>query len=128
MGYMASSTQKNAALFVAAMIVVLPLACFFGNPFGFWILFGLTVLNVVIWTALAIVQFVNRARFGANMTLDEILNEGDPDRRLRLIRYHLGWSPAKIAGELNRRGVTNQGLPWRQDDVRRAVKRIGGRL
>jgi hypothetical protein len=42
----------------------------------------------------------------------------------RLLRYHLGWSPGKIAAELNRWGIRNEGLPWRENDVPRAVRRI----
>ena len=34
-------------------------------------------------------------------------------------------SVRKIAAELNRWGVRDHGLPWRENDVRRAVKRVG---
>lgn len=122
---MMRSATRNVLLFVVAAAVTLPVAWFYARPSVLVLLCGLVALNVFIWTALAAAQLVSRIRFGASMTFDEILNESDPVRRLRLIRYHLGWSPAKIAGELNRRGVTNQGLPWREDDVRRAVKRVG---
>lgn len=118
---------RNILLFAVAA-VALSVAWFYARPSVLVLLGGLVALNVFIWTALAAAQLVNRIRFGASMTFDEILAESDPVRRLRLIRYHLGWSPAKIADELNRRGVTHQGLPWREDDVRQTVRRIGGRL
>jgi hypothetical protein len=36
-----------------------------------------------------------------------------------------GWSPTKIAVEMNRREIFNVGLPWSEDDVYRIVKGIG---
>jgi hypothetical protein len=122
---MLSSTRKHVLLFVAAGGVGLPLAYFFARPFDFWLLAGLYALTVILWFGLALVHLAKTLRFGAPMTLDEIRKEADPVRMAKLLRYHLGWSPGKIASELNRWGVRNHGLPWRENDVRRAVKRIG---
>ena len=105
--------------------VGLALAQLFAKPLIYWALIALVVLSMTIWVNLVVAQFVNRIRFGARLTLDEIKQETDPVRMARLLRYHLGWSPGKIAAELNRWGVTNHGLPWRENDVRRVVKRIG---
>ena len=121
---MPSTRRRHVLLFVAGAGLALPLAYFFAKRFVFWVLVGLTALNVIFWSALAVAQLVNRIRFGAPMTFDEIMREQNPTRMVRLIRYHLGWSPAKIAAELNRLGVTNHGLPWREDDVRQVVKYV----
>ena len=119
------STRRHVLFFLAVVVIGLPFAYFFANRLVFWVLVGLTVLNVAIWSALAVAQLVNSVRFGARMTLDKIKKEADPVRMARLLRYHLGWSPGKIAAELNRWGVRDHGLPWRENDVRRAVKRVG---
>lgn len=47
-----------------------------------------------------------------------------PALKVRLLRYHLGWSPGKIVKELNQFGFRNHRLPWRESDVRKALKGI----
>ncbi len=120
------STRKSVLVLVAVAALALPLAYFFVQPFGFRVLVVLVVagvaLSTIYWFGIALVNLANTVRFGAKMTLDEIRSEEDPVRMAKLLRYHLGWSPGKIAAEMNRWGIRNHGLPWREDDVRRAVK------
>lgn len=125
---MMRSTRRNVLFFVVVVALGLPFAFFFAKPSVFWVLVALTSLNITIWFALALAQLVNRVRFGERMTLDEILEEKDPIRMVRLIRYHLGWSPGKITGELNQRGIENDGLPWRDHEIRRITKGVRGVL
>ena len=118
------STRRHVLLFITLAGLGLPFAFFFVKPFDFWIIVGLYGLTVILWAVLAMVHFGNTVRFGAHMTLDEIKKEADPARMAKLLRYHLGWSPSKIKAELNRLGVRNHGLPWRDQDVQQAVKGV----
>lgn len=121
---MMPSTRKSILIFMVAATVGLPLAYFFRRPFVFWLLIGLAVLNVTIWLSLALAHLADTIRFGPPVSLEDILNKNDTDRMVRLIRYHLGWSPEKIVDELNQRGIRNHGLPWHEDDVRRIIKGV----
>jgi len=121
---MMPSKRKNVLIFVVAAGLGLPVAYFFAKPFEFWMLVVLYGLTAIGWCGLALVHRLNTARFGAPMTFDEIVREQDRTRMVPLIRYHLGWSPGKIADELNRLGIRNHGLPWRENDVRQAVKKV----
>ncbi len=91
-------------------------------PLGWFIFAPLIVLLSSLIVLMAVKDLANRARFGPRMTLDEIRQERDPARMVQLLRYHLGWSPGKIAEELNRWGVRNRGLPWRMSDVERLIQ------
>ena len=113
--------------FLAAVVFGLPVMYFFA-PWRFWFYTGLTIMTVICGIVVALRQYADTARFGARMTLDEIINEEDPVRMAQLLRYHLGWSPEKIASELNHRKIRNHGLPWRLHDVEAAVKGIVGPL
>lgn len=106
----------NLLLFVLALFALFLLCA----P-EFWFFLALAVLLLILAVFGAIRHAINRAGFGARMTLDEICKEEDPVRVARLLRYHLGWSPGKIAAELNRLGYTNYGLPWRESDARHIV-------
>ena len=64
-------------------------------------------------------------RYGGRKTLEKILAEKNPTHVVRLLRYHLGWSPGKIAAEMNRREILKLGLPWHEDDVCRIIKGLG---
>lgn len=121
---MLRSTRKNVLIFVVVTVVGLPFAYFFASPFDFWKLIALFSLAAIGWSVFAVVTRADKARFGASMTLYEILKEQDPVRMVQLLRYHLGWSPSKIARELNQRGIRNYGLPWRESDVRRIMKSV----
>lgn len=121
---MISSTKKIFVWYVVLAVLGLPFMFVFTSPWRFWHFFGLLVLGVVCWLIVALAERVNTARFGARMTLDEIMREADQVRMVQLLRYHLGWSPDKIAAELNRLGVRNHGLPWREHEVREIVRGI----
>ena len=122
-------TKRTRLLLLTAGGVVLAAACFFVWPLIAWVVVVLTiVVDLAIWSNIAVAQLVSRIRFGARMNLDEILTVHDRIRMLRLIRYHLGWSPGKIAAELNRLGVQNGGAPWQEHEVRNAVGRSDGSL
>ena len=121
---MMRSTTKHILFFVAVTGIGLPFAYFLASPLEFWVITVLAALTVICWSAVGFAHRVNIARFGPRMTFDETTREEDPIRMVQLIRYHLGWSPGKIAGELNRLDIRNHGLPWREDDVRQAVKGV----
>jgi hypothetical protein len=71
---------------------------------------------------IAVMRLVERARFGPRMTLEDALKEQEPARMVKLLRYHLGWSPGKITRELNCRNISNRGMPWCENDVERLVR------
>jgi len=119
---MTRATRRIVLVFVAAVTLGLLVVYFHTRPLVFWALVVLTILDVAIWFSLAVAELVNRVRFGTRMSLDEILNERDPLRTVQRLRYHLGWSPGRIAAELNQRKITNDGLPWYENDVRRFLE------
>jgi len=121
---MTRPTTRRVLLFAAAAILLAPLAWFYAKPLVFWGLVAFTLLDVGILLTMVVAPIVNRARFGHPKTLDEILSENDPVRRVQLLRCHLGWSPGKIAAELNDRGILNDGLPWREDEIRTIARGI----
>ena len=121
---MTRSTKRIVLGFTAVIGLGLCLAYFFAATFILWALVAFTILDVAIWFGIAMAQFVNRARYDGRRTLEDILAEKDPIRMVRLLRCHLGWSPSKIAAEMNQREIFNCGLPWHEDDVSRIVKGI----
>jgi hypothetical protein len=122
---MARSTRRHILLFLLATGVGLPIVWFLAPPLVFFVLAVLMAFNLFIWTSLAAAHLVSRVRFGAPMTLDEVLRCGAPIRRVQLLRYHLGWSPDRIASELNRRGLLHDARPWNEEEVKRIAGRVG---
>lgn len=121
---MGISTRKAVLCYVVLAVLGLRLMYRYAEPVSFWFsvgLVGLTGISGLIW---AVTQRANTARFGQAMSLEEIRREPDPVRLAQLLRYHLGWAPGKIAAELNRWEIRNQGLPWREQDVEQIVKGI----
>lgn len=125
---MLPSTRKAVLVFVALVVFGMPLFYFFAPPLRFWFFTGLIVMGAICGLVIILKQRANTARFGSRMSFEEIIKEKDRSRTVQLLRYHLGWSPGKIAEELNRLGMTNHGLPWRQHDVQEIVKGIIGPL
>jgi hypothetical protein len=119
------SVKRSVIGFAIFAALALPFVYFFMYPIVFWIFFGVVALYAVGWAGVLLSHRANQDQFGDAMTLDEIVNERDPQRIVQLLRYHLGWSAGKIAAELNRKGITNLGRPWTEEDVRQAVKGIG---
>lgn len=115
-------TKRTVIILVAVTGLGLCLTYFFAATFIRWAIVGFTILDIAIWLYLAAAQYINLVRYGRRKTLGEILAENDSVRIVRLLRYHLGWSPSKIAAELNRREVFNSGLPWQKEDICRIIK------
>ena len=121
---MRRSTRRIVLGFVAVIGLGLCLAYFFAATFVLWALVAFTIFDVAIWFGIAAARLVNGARYGGRKTLEEIFAEKNRIHVVRLLRYHLGWSPSKIAAEMNRREVSNLGLPWQEDDVCRIIKGV----
>jgi hypothetical protein len=114
---------RIATLSVLAVVGIgLCLGCFFVETIVRWVLIAFTMLDVIIWFGIAAGNLLKKARFGNRKTLEEMCDEQDPARMARLLRHHLGWSPGKIAAEMNRREIFNHGAPWNEDDVCRTIK------
>lgn len=92
---MKHSTKRTVTILVAVTGLGLCLAYFFAATFILWAIIAFTILDIAIWLNLAAAQYINQARYGRRKTLGEILAEKDSPRIVRLIRYHLGWSPSK---------------------------------
>jgi hypothetical protein len=106
----------------------LPFVYFFAHPLKFWLFVGILTLGAICLMIIAVRQRIEVSRFGSKMKFEEILREKEAVRMVQLLRYHLGWSPAKIAQEMNLLNIRNQGAPWRENDIQAIIKRIVGPL
>jgi hypothetical protein len=109
--------------FIPVIVVAVCLEPFFAAKFSFWALMAFTILGVAIWLGLGLAPFMNSVRYGGRITLEGIFAEKDHVRMVRLLRYHLGWSPGKIAAEMNRRELFNLGRPWDEEVICRIIRR-----
>jgi hypothetical protein len=122
------SLKKMIVGFLVLVMFGLPFMYFFIERVDYWFFTAILVLTMICWLFVAVKQRDATARFGTQMTFEEIIEENDPIRMVQLLRYHLGWSPQKIAAELNRLKIHNHGMPWRVYDVEATVAGIVGRL
>jgi hypothetical protein len=125
---MKASARKSLVVYLILIFFGLPFLYFFAHPVKFWLYAGMLVMGGICLIIVAVKQRLDASRYGPRMTFEEIIQVKDPDRCVQLLRYHLGWSPGKIALELNNLQIRNHGLPWREHDVEAIIKGIVGPL